>query len=102
MPVSGFVGVGRVISGSEPATTFTAESDGAEVPVLDVAKRATYHRNLADDLEHCEYFVRVHWLQTVPLEDAVRWVMSGTIRDAKTISGVLWLSEQRNSSKVHR
>src|SRR5213076_2486205 len=38
----------------------------------------------------------------VPLEDAVRWVMSGTIRDAKTISGVLWLSEQRNSSKVHR
>jgi ADP-ribose pyrophosphatase len=38
----------------------------------------------------------------VPLKDAVRWVMSGTIRDAKTISGVLWLSQQRNSSKVHR
>ena len=38
----------------------------------------------------------------VSLKNAVRWVMSGTIRDAKTISGVLWLSEQRNSSKVHR
>jgi ADP-ribose pyrophosphatase len=38
----------------------------------------------------------------VSLKDAVRWVMSGTIRDAKTISGVLWLSQQRNSSKAHR
>ena len=38
----------------------------------------------------------------VPLKDAVRWVMSGIIRDAKTISGVLWLSQQRDSSKVHR
>ena len=38
----------------------------------------------------------------VPLKDAVHWVMSGTILDAKTISGVLWLSQQRNPSKVHR
>ena len=38
----------------------------------------------------------------VPLKDAVGWVMSGTIRDAKTISGVLWLSQQKNSSKAHR
>jgi ADP-ribose pyrophosphatase len=32
----------------------------------------------------------------VPLKDAVRLVMSGTIRDAKTICGVLWLSYRRN------
>ena len=38
----------------------------------------------------------------VPLSTAVRWVMRGTIRDAKTISGVLWLSHQRNLSKPHR
>jgi ADP-ribose pyrophosphatase len=38
----------------------------------------------------------------VPLASAIRWVMSGTIRDAKTISGVLWLSHQRTSSKPHR
>jgi len=29
-----------------------------------------------------------------PLGDAVRMVMKGIIKDAKTISGVLWLSEQ--------
>ena len=38
----------------------------------------------------------------VPLPSAIRWVMSGTIRDAKTISGVLWLSHPRASSKPHR
>lgn len=37
----------------------------------------------------------------LPLAAAVGWVMSGTIRDAKTISGVLWLSRHRNSSKPH-
>ena len=30
-------------------------------------------------------------LRMVPLPDAVRMVIAGTIRDAKTISSVLWL-----------
>jgi ADP-ribose pyrophosphatase len=38
----------------------------------------------------------------VPLSIAFRWVMRGTIRDAKTISGLLWLSHRRNPSKPHR
>jgi ADP-ribose pyrophosphatase len=37
----------------------------------------------------------------VPLAAAVGWVMSGTIRDAKTICGLLWLSHQRNSLKPY-
>jgi ADP-ribose pyrophosphatase len=31
-----------------------------------------------------------------PLRDAVGMVMRGVIRDAKTISGVLWLSQKRD------
>jgi len=38
----------------------------------------------------------------IPLAAAVRWVMRGAIRDAKTISGALWLSQQRNSPKPYR
>jgi len=38
----------------------------------------------------------------VPLSAAVRMVLRGTIRDAKTISAILWLSRQRNSPKPHR
>jgi ADP-ribose pyrophosphatase len=41
-------------------------------------------------------------LRRVPLAVAVRMVMSGTIRDAKTISAVLWLSHQRNGPKPRK
>jgi ADP-ribose pyrophosphatase len=36
----------------------------------------------------------------VPLHSAVRMVMNGTIRDAKTISSVLWLDQQFRSTSL--
>jgi ADP-ribose pyrophosphatase len=41
-------------------------------------------------------------LRLVPLTAAVGMAMRGSIRDAKTISSVLWLSYQRNVSKPRR
>jgi ADP-ribose pyrophosphatase len=41
-------------------------------------------------------------VRMVPLSAAVRMVMRGAIKDAKTISGILWLSQSRESSKPHR
>ena len=38
----------------------------------------------------------------VPLSAAVRMVMRGTIKDGKTIAGILWLSQSRTGSKPHR
>lgn len=38
----------------------------------------------------------------VPLSKAVRMVLRGTIRDAKTISGVLWLALQERSPKARK
>ena len=38
---------------------------------LEAAKGGTYHRELINDPERCEYFVPIQWLQTVPLERAV-------------------------------
>lgn len=35
----------------------------------------------------------------VPLKTATQMVMNGTIRDAKTISGVLWLAQKQKSRK---
>jgi len=72
VPGSGFVGVGRVTGRSEPASTFKVNTPGGETPVVDAAKRGSYHREFLDDLERCEYFVPVRWLQTVPLENAVQ------------------------------
>jgi hypothetical protein len=72
VPGSGFVGVGRVTGYSQPVSTFTVNTPRGELPVLDAAKRGSYHSQFIDDPEHCEYFVPVQWLQTVPLENAVR------------------------------
>jgi ADP-ribose pyrophosphatase len=41
-------------------------------------------------------------VRIVPLSAAVRMVMRGTIKDGKTICGILWLSQSRESSKPHR
>ncbi len=72
VPGSGFVGVGSVTGRTQPASTFKVNTAEGEIPVLDVAKRGSYHREFFDDPERCEYFVSVQWLQTVPLEQAVR------------------------------
>ena len=72
IPDCGFVGVGLVTGSFTPADAFkVVDSNGAEVPVLDVAKRASYHREYLDDPEKCEYFVPVRWLQTVPSSEAI-------------------------------
>jgi hypothetical protein len=72
VPGSGFVGVGRATGCAQPAASFTVETPQGELPVLDVAKGGHYHREFIDDPERCEYFVPVHWLQTVPLEKAIQ------------------------------
>jgi ADP-ribose pyrophosphatase len=41
-------------------------------------------------------------IRMVPLSSAVRMVMRGTIKDGKTIAGVLWLSQSFKSSKSRR
>lgn len=71
VPGVGFVGVGRVTGRAQPAASFTVRTVSGDVPVLEIAKGGTYHRDEVNDTEHCEYFVAVEWLQTVPLERAV-------------------------------
>jgi Endonuclease NucS len=71
VPGSGFVGVGRVTGRVQSAADFRVTMPDGDVPVLEVARRGSYHREFVDDPERSEYFVPVRWLQTVPLERAV-------------------------------
>ena len=41
-------------------------------------------------------------VRMVPLSAAVRMIMRGTIKDGKTIAGVLWLSQSRQGSKPRK
>jgi len=72
VPGLGFVGVGRITGRVQPAASFQVTRPDGLVPVLEAAKRANYCRELANDLELCEYFVPIRWLQTVPLEGAIQ------------------------------
>lgn len=72
VPGNGFVGVGRVTGRSQPASVFKVDTQDSERPVLEAAKRGSYHKEFLGDPERCEYFVPVRWLQTVPLEKAVQ------------------------------
>jgi hypothetical protein len=71
-PNHGFVGVARVTGRAQPAGIFAIKTPSGDTPILDVLTRATNHLQFADDPERCEYFVPVHWLDTVPIENAVQ------------------------------
>ena len=72
VPGTGYVGVGRVTGPAQPVATFKVKTDKAELPVLEVAKRADYFSEAINDSEKCEYFVPVQWLQTVAIDKAVQ------------------------------
>ncbi|WP_282338548.1 endonuclease NucS domain-containing protein [Pseudomonas sp. PS02288] len=74
VPQQGYVGVARVTGYATPAAEFLVDYQGREVPVLELAKGASYHSEFIDDPEHSEYFVSVDWLHSVPLEHAVKEV----------------------------
>lgn len=71
VPGTGFVGVGLVTGQSTPARDFClASADGEQVPALDLLTGASYHREAVDNLEQCEYFVPVNWLEAVSVDQA--------------------------------
>ncbi len=72
IPATGYVGVGRVTGLRQRATEFRVKTAAGEVPILDAPTRGTYHREVAEDPEQCEYFVPVRWLDTVPVDRAIK------------------------------
>ena len=92
-PVKGFVGVGIVKEKLRPVTEFTVEVDGERRPILQAPlANPEAVRQHADDPERCEHLVRVEWLKTRPIENAV-WqsglftnqVPACKLRDQETI-----------------
>lgn len=74
IPQQGYVGVGRVSGLATAAADFTVQQNGLDVPVLQAATHGNYNAEQIHDPVLCEYFVAVEWLQTVPLEQAIKEV----------------------------
>lgn len=66
IPKKGYVGVGRVTESMQPAASFLVKTEDGERPCLEVIQDAEHFRRRSVDPETAEYFVRVHWLDTVP------------------------------------
>jgi hypothetical protein len=71
-PVKGYVGVGIVREKSRPVTEFDVEVDGQRVPILEapLAEPEPIVHD-ADNPELREHLVRIEWLRTRPVEEAV-------------------------------
>jgi len=71
IPHTGYVGVGIVEEPAVMVKDFSVETDNGESPILKVPLKTHYHKQYKDDEEKSEYFVKVKWLQTFSIEQAV-------------------------------
>jgi hypothetical protein len=71
VPEQGYVGVGVVQEPAVPVRDFMVQVDGKEMPILEAPIKAPRMDENADDQELREYLVRVEWLKTVPLSEAI-------------------------------
>jgi len=73
IPGRGYVGVGRVIEGPVIVDDFRVCDDtGNEVPIKDAPLEGNICRYCSDSPEKSEHLVRVEWLKTVPVSEAIR------------------------------
>lgn len=73
VPGTGYVGVGEVLEPPVPVDEFLVEDEsGEKVPIQSLRVNAAKMRRYADDPERAEYVVRVRWLKTVPLAEAIK------------------------------
>ena len=73
VPGVGYVGVGEVLEPAVPIDEFLVmDGQGKRVALCSLPVKAARSKKGADDLEKAEYVVRVKWLKTVPLSDAIK------------------------------
>jgi hypothetical protein len=71
IPGTGYVGVGTVLDKAVPAAEFRIELRGRESRLLDAPLNASSMSENSNDPEKSEFVVRVDWLKTVSIKEAV-------------------------------
>jgi hypothetical protein len=70
IPKTGYVGVGTVKESPLPIKDFKVVIDNQEIPILNAPLKASNMGENAEDLDLCEYIVRVEWIKTFPRNQA--------------------------------
>ena len=71
IPEHGYVGVGIVQGTSRPISEFKVPVDDKELSLLEAQLENEGIRTWADDPERSEYLVRIEWLKTLPISEAI-------------------------------
>lgn len=71
IPKTGYVGVGIVKESVQSVNDFKVETPDGERPCLDVLQHAKIYQRQANDPEKAEFFVKVDWLDAVPIKKAI-------------------------------
>ena len=73
VPGTGYVGVGEVTERRVPVEGFLVTDESAKrVPITDLPLKIAAVTKSTESKEDAEYLVRVKWIKTVPLTQAVR------------------------------
>ncbi len=73
IPKSGYVGIGKVTETVKPIKDATFEENVEEKGIANLSLKAPNMLHDSDELDKCEYIVKVDWIKTVPKEDAY-WI----------------------------
>ena len=72
VPREGYVGVGEVTSDEPvPLQQFTVLVNDVETPILEAPLETPNIQNFLGEPDKEEHFVRIRWLETVPLDQAI-------------------------------
>jgi hypothetical protein len=71
IPGKGFVGVGVVEEAVQQADDMVFSTSEGEKSFFDAINNGEYYREFASDPDKAERVVRIHWLQTVPEDQAI-------------------------------
>ena len=70
IPGTGYVGVGRVLEKSVPVSEFLVDDNhGKSVPITNLPLAIA--KSGSDDPEKTEHLVRVEWIKTIPVSEAI-------------------------------
>jgi len=70
IPKKGYIGVGEVIETSVPIKDFYVTVNGQKKSILDIDLNCKAIQDNPDNLELCEYLVRVEWIKAIPEKQA--------------------------------
>jgi hypothetical protein len=71
IPKQGYVGVGIVKEDAVPVKDFLVDFNGVPTPILKMPNLPPEMARTIDDMERCEYLVRVEWVKTLPMDQGI-------------------------------